>query len=453
LFLEILYIALFQRYRAYEIDNPWYLSFSRNYCVDRYPGDFFLNGVFPDGMGGTAVFGRLAGLTQGLVLNDFAWRPFPAMLLSSALVIAGLVFWYRVLRQGGLSPAKSSALILATGLTEPFVGMANRFRFEPFAFLSFAAAFWLAGTRRPLLALIVGLLALETEPVAAIVFCSVFLFLLRTQQQRPAKLLWKVSIAGACFAGFYFSLHPDIFHILNDTDWHRGSGQREFGGFLRAYFIQRKRHLPELGLFAIAFYVYLKKHAQAPAFVHRMAEMTALVCVFSFLMNWPTPAYMVLFFPSALVVTGWCIETKWNFEWSVPILLAVLMLPQYGALAYINAQEGFRSTELNQVANAIHKSEREIGLDDSRAQIMGDYSLWFAHPAHYRALARTTRTYIPTEDLFLCFDGPIRPPAMVDPIVRYCADVTNVIRSREVDRITVRGHVLHILAPERTLAK
>jgi hypothetical protein len=114
LFLEILYIALFQRYRAYEIDNPWYLSFSRNYWVARYPGDFFLNGVFPDGMEATAVFGRLAGLTQGLVLNDFAWRPFPAMLLSSALVIPGLVFWYRVLRQGGLSAAKSSALILAT---------------------------------------------------------------------------------------------------------------------------------------------------------------------------------------------------------------------------------------------------------------------------------------------------------------------------------------------------
>jgi hypothetical protein len=153
------------------------------------------------------------------------------------------------------------------------------------------------------------------------------------------------------------------------------------------------------------------------------------------------------------VVAAWRIETKWNFAWSVPILLAVLMLPQYGALAYINAQEGFRSTELNQVADVIHKSEREIGPDDSRAQIMGDYSLWFAHPAHYRALARTTLTYIPREDLFLCFDGPIRPPVMVDPIILYCADVTNIIQARDIDRITVRGHLLRILAPVRALAK
>jgi hypothetical protein len=445
-FLGILYSMLFQKYRAYEIDNPWYLSFSRSYWVDRYPGDMFLNGVFPNGMGGTAVFGRLPGIVQGAILNHFDWQPVPAMLISSVLVLAGLAVWYKILRQNGMSATKSSASILAVGLTEPFVGMADRFRFEPVAFFLLAIALWLAASRRPFFALVIALLALETEPAAVIIFCSVFLFLLRTHQP-PALLAWKTALAGVCFACFYFSLHADIFQILHHTDWHNGSAQREFGGFLRAYFIQRKRHLPELVLFALVVWVYFKKYAQAPSFVHRMAEVAALVCVFSFVMNWPTPAYMVFFFPPALVVSGWCIETKFKFEWFQPVLVAALMFPQYGALAYINAHEGYRKSDLVQVAAVIRKSEAEIGLNDAR--IMGDYSLWFAHPANYRALAGTTLMYISEEDLFLCFDRPIRPSAMVDPIVRYCPDVSDKIRVHEIDRLTIRGHLLHILAPLR----
>jgi hypothetical protein len=445
-FLGILYSILFQKYRAYEIDNPWYLSFSRSYWVDRYPGDLFLNGVFPNGMGGTAVFGRLPGIIQGAILSHFDWQPVPAMLISSALVLAGVAVWYKILRQSGMSATKSSASILALGLTEPFVGMADRFRFEPFAFFFLAVALWLAASRRPFLALLIALLALETEPAAVIIFCSVLLFLLRTHQP-PASLAWKAALAGICFACFYLFLHADIFQILHHTDWQNGSAQREFGGFLRAYFIQRKRHLPELVLFALVVCVYFKKYAQAPCFVHRMAEVAALVCVFSFVMNWPTTAYMAFFFPPALVVSAWCIETRLKFEWSQPIIVAALMFPQYAAVAYINAHEGYRTSDLAQVAAVIRKSEADVGLNDAR--IMGDYSLWFAHPANYRALASTTLMYISEEDLFLCFDRPIRPSAMVDPIVRYCTDVTDKVRVHEIDRVTVRGHLLHVLAPLR----
>lgn len=446
--LGLLYISLFQSYRAYEIDNPWYLSFSRSFLVDHGGPDFFLNGVFPDGMGGTLVFGRLPALLQALILNSARWMPIPAMLVSTGLVLAGLWFWFGFLLRQGASPETSVATILALGLTEPFVGMAERFRYEPFCFLLMSVAFWLAARRRPWMALTVALLALEAEPAAVLVFGTLVIFLVRSKDESKTSLGYGLLLASGCFCLTYFSLHPGIVQTLRDTDWHRGGGQREIGGFLRAYFITRKRHLPELLLLIVAAVVYLRRYCQAPLLVRRMAECTLFVCVFSFLMNWPTPAYMAFFFPFAIVLLGWALKTRWNKPWLLPAITGLLMLPQYAALAVMNRHEGFRAQDFRKVAKAIDHSERIAGLDDVQTQIMGDYSLWFAHPNHFRALSETTFASVPMEQLFLCFDSPLRPPPMVDPIVRYCSDLEGKIALREVEQVDVRGHRLHILMPQ-----
>lgn len=446
--LAVFYIALFGRYRAYEIDNPWYLSFSRSYWVDHFTGDRFLNGVFPDGMGGTAVFGRMAALLQGIALQPFEWRPEPALMFSVIFVLFGLALWYRFLRRSGWNVLSSSASIVALGLTEPFVGMANRFRYEPLTFVLFSAAFLLVAERRPTLAIIVGSLAVETQPGAAVVILSVLLFLARADK-RPGKLLLPALLGAIVFTIYYFLLHPDIVSILQATNWHRGSAQREVGGFLRAYFLERKRHLPELLFFLGVFLLYFRRRRQAPELVRRMAEITGLICVFSFVMNWPTPAYMIFFFPPALVVAGELIESRWKRAWLLPAVMAILMVPQYSAVAYLNRGEAYRTQDIQAVNDLILRSEQRLGLEDTQTEVMGDYSLWFSHPSHYRALAKTTLEEIPREDLFLCFEGPIRPPAMVDQIVRYCDDVRTRTVVREIDQLMVRGHLLHVLAPAR----
>jgi len=182
-----------------------------------------------------------------------------------------------------------------------------------------------------------------------------------------------------------------------------------------------------------------------------MGEVTLLVCAFSFAMNWPTPAYMVFFFPFALVVVSWGLSLAspaWvRSAWVLPATFGFLMLPQYGALAWINRHEGFRRSDLDRVSNFIQENESRLGMKDATAEIMGDYTLWYAHPEHYRALARTTLPLLPGEDMFLCFDSPLRPAEMVDPIVRYCGTVKEKVAVHEVDRIILRGHTLYLLIP------
>jgi len=358
--------------------------------------------------------------------------------------------WYCFLCLFGWSREKSSAFIVALGLCEPFLSMANRFRFEPVSFVLFSAAFLLVKQRSYLLAIIVSFLAIETEPAAAITLVAVILLVAKSGCSAP-NLLLKIGIGGIFFSIFYLSLHPDIVGVLQHTDWHRGAGQRQIGGFLRAYFFERKRHLPEFFLFVGVFTVYLRNQARASALAHRMAEVTGLVCLFSFVMNWPTPAYMIFFFPPALVVAAEVIEIRWKNPWLLPAVMAALMVPQYCAVAYLNLGESYRPADIEAVNSLILRSERRLNLIASRTEVMGDYSLWFAHPAHYRALAKPTISKISAEDLFLCFDGPIRPVAMVDQIVLYCGDVRSRIAVEEIDQAVVRGHLLRVLVPARLM--
>lgn len=446
LLLGIFYAVLFQRYRAYEIDNPWYLSFSRNFWVHRFTKDYFLNGIFPDGMGGTDVFGRIPALIQGAFVNFMHWMPVPAMLLSTAVVLAGLWMWYLFLYSSGFSEKQSVASVLALGISEPFVGMADRFRYEPYAFLLLATTFWLVSKERPRLALIMGLLAFEIEPAAGMVLLSVCLLLVRS------GMSWRgffagLGIAVLCFWVIYGILHPHLFAILRATDWHRGAAQREVGGFLHAYFVDRKRHLLELALLTGCAVFYARHFRQAPSMVRRMAEIVCLLSLCSFAMRWPTPAYMIFWYPAALAVVSWCLSTGGWPVWGLPLLMAGFMLPQYAALGWINREEGYRPADLKAVHASILLAEQQNGLNDQNTQIMGDYSLWFAHPEHYRGLARTTLGFLNQEDLFLCFDQPLRQPEMVDPIVRYCGDVRQNVHVHELGELRVRGHLLHILAP------
>lgn len=402
-------------------------------------------------MGGTPVFGRLAVLVDAAVLSRVGWMPIPATLLSISLVLVGLLVWFWFLVRQDLTHSRAASVVLVLGLTEPFVGMAERFRFEPFCFMLMAVAFWMASSRKPhfalsIASLFLGMLAFEVEPAALIVCPALLLYQFRLRRIPPVRLIYSTLIAGCIFAGIYISLHPHILDILRQTDWHRGGGQRELGGFLRAYYITRKRHLPELGLLLLAAWAYLRRRRQAPPSINRMSEITALVCLFSFLMNWPTPAYMIFFYPFALVVVSWTLES-WP-AWLLPGVACLLILPQFVALAIINRHEGWRSEDIQQVTQAIRHSEEIAGLNDANTQIMGDYSLWFAHPDRYRALARPTSNFIAEEQLFLCFDTPLLPESMVDPIVRYCHDLSKVRVLREIGWIDLRGHRLFFLVPQ-----
>jgi hypothetical protein len=59
----LFHAALWGLYRPYNIDDPWFLSFSYGLCHRQSELDLAFGGRFPNGMGGTIAFGKLAAFT------------------------------------------------------------------------------------------------------------------------------------------------------------------------------------------------------------------------------------------------------------------------------------------------------------------------------------------------------------------------------------------------------
>ncbi len=91
--LGLLYIGLIQKYRAYDIDNPWFLSFSYNYCHGGTLTDEFAGTHYPEGMDGVHLFGKVAARTQCVVLDQVGWTPWGTVGLISiwALIVMVVV--------------------------------------------------------------------------------------------------------------------------------------------------------------------------------------------------------------------------------------------------------------------------------------------------------------------------------------------------------------------------
>ena len=92
---------MFLRYRPYDIDNPWFLSFSYNTCVEHINTDQYMNVQFPAGMDGTQLFGRLAAYVQCALLAHTGWQQWPAALVSAVFVVFSLTMWWLQLQRLG----------------------------------------------------------------------------------------------------------------------------------------------------------------------------------------------------------------------------------------------------------------------------------------------------------------------------------------------------------------
>src|SRR5260221_10322945 len=98
------YLAIFLRYRPYDIDNPWFLSFSYDTFVEHIHSDQFMNVRYPQGMDGTQLFGKIAAFIQYIFLSHAHWQQGPAVTLSSSMVAVALMFWWLQLRKLGFGP-------------------------------------------------------------------------------------------------------------------------------------------------------------------------------------------------------------------------------------------------------------------------------------------------------------------------------------------------------------
>ena len=444
--LALCYTALALKYRAYDIDNPWFQSHSYNLWNDHIDTDTFMCTSFPAGMGGTRVFGKVVSWVQATVLNFLGWSPRNGAILSGTFVLIALEFWSSVLAGMGLSRIRRSLYLLSLGMLEPFVSMACKSRWEFFSFFILCFCLWLASKRHDFPAILLSFVAVETQPIGIVVPLVTVIYLL-CMGRRRARLLWYALAAGLISAAAYLWLHPLGVATIVHADWRQGKGTA--GGFLTGYFLVRKRHLPELGLLIVAGLMVWKRKSLLHN--HFAVSASALVITVAFLFRHNNPAYMVFLYPFLLLAVWQVLLTNRSSAVAAAVVL-LLVLPQYAILAFhFNRYEGYNNQDLNAVRQEIAKAEASLHVPDDQVRIYGDYGLWFSHPHNYVAAATSTRDSLPAASVILCYSGPIQSAALTQPDLLYCPDILRMGSYQETDQISLRRHLLHVLIPAQAI--
>ncbi len=446
LLLGVLYVGLTQRYRAYDVDNPWFLSFSYNYCHDNIQSDTFMQVHYPAGMDGVHLFGKIPATAQCVVMNRIGWSPASVVYLNVALGLAALWLWSEFLRKLGYRDRWIVAFLVLLGVGESFVSMMEKARYESFAFLLLSLSLWLGVYAWEIPAALIGMLAVEVEP-AAIVVPVVVIVLLALRTHNRKRLTLKLLGCAAASVALYVALHPGAAHEIATAKYpHTGM---TFGPTLHSYFLERRRHLPELVMLALgaALYWIHRKKTGRPAWIGvplPVSLAVAAIAVLSLLKH-PNPAYEVMATPFLLWLALEGYERAPRWQWVPYVVFAGIML-QYLYLFHRNEQEGFDRKDIAAVRRQIASSQTLLGLADSQLHLCGDYSVWFAHPEHYSACTSNQPAAINAANLFLCFDGPLMPEGL-SAVSPSCAETAAIRPLREISSITVRRHRLHFEVP------
>ena len=368
------YASMFRSYNVYEIDTPWSLSFSYNYCMKGIDIDATFGEPFPAGQGGTVVFGKIAGMVQCAALAPFNWSLIAANVLSVAGVVLGMAAIFAFLVGQGFSRFAAVTCCLALAATEPFVAMANISRYDYITFLLAVCALVLAAREHLLLAGLISVLAIEVHPIG--IMGPIYLIayeLSRMVQARRFRLEFhrvaKLVLGGLLGLAIYFILHPDTLALWAVFSNPAGSNMGSIH-FLYGYFFEARayRHLPELAVFTACLLVHIwrRDYMQWPFPI--IASLATLFIGF-FLHHHNYYYAPFWYFPSFLLVFV-TINVAWRAV-AVPVLVLVLFVPQY-AVKYVKGHKYADQSELQVARSAIASR----GTDLSDAHIFGDSIFW-----------------------------------------------------------------------------
>ena len=444
--LFVLYQLLFLHYRPYDVDNPWFLSFSYLQHVEHVRTDQFLQMRFPFGMDGTQFFGRLAADGQAAVAALFGWQQRPMSLLSSATVTAALGFWAWSLRRMGYTPQLILTFLVAAGTAEPFVSAANRFRFEPLSFLLTSAGLLLSTFDLVFFGVFVAAIAIETQPSALLGLVPVLGFNI-ARHGLSKGLVTRAAAALALAASITLLLHPALWHLLRYGAASTGVVPlrviADHSGFI-AYFLLL-RHLPETLFLASAPWIFLLMGRRLPAKTAWIAWSTLAAASLAILSPHPNVSYTLFFYPLLLLLA---------LLWFTPRQLAwiaaaciVSATVQYAYLARLNRGQGFRAADIARVSALIAQGEQSIGMNDADVHVFGEYSVWYAHPHYFVAGGDNNPAYVPGADLLLCYRQ--RPPGASQPQAMMDCDVMLKLlpASRLLGSTNLRGNTLWLYTP------
>jgi len=451
--LGVLYLALMGKYRGFQLDNIWFLSFSHSYWVDHVQSDTFMLKPFPGGMGGVAYFGKLAAVTQGAILNLIGWSLANAILISIVFTVLSLILFAQTCRRLGYSGKFTFCYIAFLGFTEPFVAVSQSARYEFLAIFLLSVALWLGARDKPILAMFVATLATEIEPAAIVIAFATATFLLsinlHSKALRTPVLLLRICAGAAAATVVYLAIHPHIVSLLLAADWVSFKQQTTAwpGGFVTAYYLVYRRHLPELAVLLAAVGACV-----LPGKRHLLREWPALcmlvIVVAATLLRWPNPDYFCFLAPFLCL---FILQVFYGERYRNWILAAILLftLPQYAWRYRIwsSRHAALSQHDQNEIGAAITHAASVIGKPSEELHILGNYTVWFAHPHLFVNLNRliVTPSMLRDADVILCFEQPVNPPSRQDIS---CPEL-NSAGYRQIESMTVRGNQLRLLRPTR----
>jgi hypothetical protein len=233
LLLALCYAMLATKYRAYQIDTPWYQSISYNTWNQHIDTDTFMEFTFPGGMGGTRTFGLVPSFIQALVLNRLGWYQWNGAILSSFFVLLSLAIWNCFLANIGWPKTQRYLYILALGLLEPFVSMACTSRYEFFSFFILSLSLWLGSRHYNYVAILISFMAAETQAFGIVVPLTVFIFILYQDRPKLRTFLSFISAALIC-AIMYVWMHPLAITTIIHANWHTRTNAALTPGFIHS---------------------------------------------------------------------------------------------------------------------------------------------------------------------------------------------------------------------------
>jgi hypothetical protein len=373
------------------------------------------------------------------------WRPWPIEILSATAVAASLLLWSLQLKRLGYSRGFVLAFVTVAGLSEPFISTAEKFRYEYLSLLLISAGLLLLAYGRIGFGFFVTALAFEIEPMAVLglIPAAVLAYSVCADRRRVTQRMIAAVTAATAIC---LCLHPDVTH-LGTLLRHAQSGQTQVrGGFFRAYFVQRYRHLPELAFFAVAGSIYWRRRHRIH--LHYLGISAAVFTACSLIVPHGNSTYMVFLYPFLVGMALVAIRADRHPFWVAGLAVAYL-LPQYTWLACTHRGFGYRAADIQQVSDAIDGASREIGLDPNQAKIYGEYSLWFAHPHFYRAASPGTLDYAGDADLFVCYEHPLPAKSMAANHMLYCPDLRRHFSLSLISTTLVRGNMLYLYTKRR----
>jgi hypothetical protein len=219
--LAAAYVLLWNKYRLYNVDDPWFASLSYNLCHKHSELDDAFGSRFPNGMGGTIVFGKLAAYPQCAFYNLFGWTQTSLQIFAKLTSLAGVILIALALLKAGFERGLVWFFAISFVAMEPFFNMANQGRYESVTFLFMGAALLLVAYGRIPFAGFISAAAVEIQPIGIVVSLLAAIFLLSTRpgcRREMVRSCLRLAAGGLVFVPFYFLLHPNLKDAITNSD-------------------------------------------------------------------------------------------------------------------------------------------------------------------------------------------------------------------------------------------